>query len=178
MGGLAGQGGDVSVPARLAAGAAKISLQLERGQSCWQGGGLYLPLAGSPFPICTAAGFSQSHSNLLHACLAPSQGIHSGGANSKCGFAALGGAGSSPASCHPWVRLLARDLWFGLTKYAPLVKIAPNRWIGRWESYSIKLICKLMNTAMNLVLVWVHGSALERALGWAAFHPRMRFLYR
>lgn len=89
-----------------------------------------------------------------------------------------GGAGSSSASCHPWVRLLARDLWFGLTKYAPLVKIAPNRWIGRWGSYSIKLIHKLMNTAMNLVLVWVHGSALERALGWAVFHPRMRFLYR
>ena len=40
--------GDVGVPARLAAGAAKISLQRESGQSCWRGGGLYLPLAGSP----------------------------------------------------------------------------------------------------------------------------------
>lgn len=101
--------------------------------------------------VCTAAGFSQPRFNLLRAGLAPSRVEEP---TPKCGFAALGGgggAGSNPASCRPWVRLLARDLWFGLAKYAPLVKIAPDRWAGRWESYSIKLIRKLTNTATNLL---------------------------
>lgn len=68
-------------------------------------------------------------------------------------FFSVGGAGSDPASCHAWVGLLARDLWFGLAKYAPLVKIAPVR----WESCRTKLICELINTVTDLVLFWALG---------------------
>lgn len=81
-------------------------------------------------------------------------------------FFSFRGAGSNPASCHPWVRLSARDLWFGLAKYAPLVKIAPVRWIGRWESYRTKLICELINAVMNLVLFWALGCLGEGESAW------------
>ena len=66
-----------------------------------------------------------------------------------------GGAGSSPASCHPRVRLPAGDLRFGLAEHAPLVKMAPVRCTGRWESYRAKLIRELIDTVMNLF--WVPG---------------------
>lgn len=152
--------GDVGVLARLAAGAAKISLQLESGQSCWWGGGLDLPLAGSPL-LCRGSALLQIFLGYVSTFCVPGWPLPGGSTveepSLNVGFSALGGAGSSPASCHPRVRLAARDMWFGLAKYASLVKIVPLRWIGRWESYRTKLICELINTVMNLVLFWALG---------------------